>query len=33
MFNDKFIDVWKDEAYLIKYISNGINAKLKLLNI
>ena len=33
MFNDKFIDVWKDESYLIKYISNGINAKLKLLNI
>jgi hypothetical protein len=33
IFNDKFIDIWKDENFLLKYISSGISAKLKLLNI
>lgn len=33
IFNDKFIDIWKDEQFLLKYVSNGINAKLALLNI
>ena len=30
IFHDKFIDVWKDENYLKKYIFNGIRAKLEL---
>jgi hypothetical protein len=30
VFHDKFIDVWKDENYLKKYIFNGIRAKLEL---
>jgi hypothetical protein len=30
IFHDKFINVWKDENYLKKYIFNGIRAKLEL---
>jgi hypothetical protein len=31
MFNDKFIDLWKNEKFLTQNIFNGIKAKLKLI--